>query len=114
MNAESQAVLDLTCALIAQRSNTPDDAGCCEILASRLRPLGFQIEYLNAEGVTNLWATRGSGRPLTILAGHTDIVPTGPLEQWTSPPFAGTVRTSACNPTGKAARWPCRCAPSWR
>jgi succinyl-diaminopimelate desuccinylase len=104
LNAESQpsSVLDLACALIARRSNTPDDAGCCEILASRLRPLGFQIEYLDAEGVTNLWATRGSGRPLTILAGHTDIVPTGPLEQWTSDPFRPTVRDGVLYGRGAA------------
>ncbi|MCC2654904.1 MAG: succinyl-diaminopimelate desuccinylase [Panacagrimonas sp.] len=103
MNAESpSSVLDLTCALIARRSNTPDDAGCCEVLASRLRPLGFSIEYLDAEGVTNLWATRGSGRPLTILAGHTDIVPTGPLEQWSSDPFVPSVRDGVLYGRGAA------------
>ena len=102
MNADSPSVLDLTRALIAQRSNTPDDAGCCEILAARLRPLGFAIEYLDAEGVTNLWATRGSGRPLTILAGHTDIVPTGPLEQWSSDPFVPTVRDGVLYGRGAA------------
>lgn len=95
-------VLDLTSALIAQRSNTPDDAGCCEIIANRLRPLGFQIEYLNAEGVTNLWATRGSGAPLTILAGHTDIVPTGPREQWASDPFVPEVREGVLYGRGAA------------
>jgi succinyl-diaminopimelate desuccinylase len=103
LNAESpSSVLDLTCALIARRSNTPDDAGCCEVLASRLRPLGFSIEYLDAEGVTNLWATRGSGRPLTILAGHTDIVPTGPLEQWSSDPFVPSVRDGVLYGRGAA------------
>lgn len=92
MRGEENPVLDLTRALIERRSNTPDDAGCCELIAARLRAVGFEIEYLNAEGVTNLWATRGSGRPLTILAGHTDVVPTGPLEQWTSDPFKPEVR----------------------
>lgn len=96
------AVLDLACALIAQRSNTPDDAGCCEILAARLRPLGFQIEYFNAGGVTNLWATRGRGRPLTILAGHTDIVPTGPLELWKSDPFKPEIRDGVLYGRGAA------------
>lgn len=102
MDAETQSVLELTCALIAQRSNTPDDAGCCEILESRLRALGFSIEYLNAEGVTNLWATRGSGRPLTILAGHTDVVPTGPMEQWSTDPFRPTVRDGVLYGRGAA------------
>jgi len=102
VSLSSQAVLDLTCALIAQRSITPDDAGCCEIIASRLRPLGFTIEYLDAGGVTNLWATRGHGRPLTILAGHTDIVPTGPLEQWTSDPFRPEIRNGVLYGRGAA------------
>ena len=96
------AVLELCSALIAQRSNTPDDAGCCSILESRLRPLGFQIEYFNAEGVTNLWATRGSGAPLTILAGHTDVVPTGPLAQWSSDPFKPEIRDGVLYGRGAA------------
>ena len=96
------AVLELSRALIAQRSNTPDDAGCCGILESRLRPLGFQIEYFNAEGVTNLWATRGSGAPLTILAGHTDVVPTGPLAQWSSDPFTPEIRDGVLYGRGAA------------
>ena len=98
----STAVLDLARALIAQRSNTPDDAGCCGIVESRLRPLGFQIEYFNAEGVTNLWATRGSGAPLTILAGHTDVVPTGPLAQWSSDPFKPEIRDGVLYGRGAA------------
>lgn len=83
---------DLLSELIACRSLTPDDAGCCRIIGARLERLGFKLEYLNKEGVTNLWATLGSGAPLTILAGHTDVVPTGPLEQWHSDPFQPTVR----------------------
>lgn len=85
--------LDLLKTLIARPSNTPDDAGCCEALMQRLAPLGFTAEYFNAGGVTNLWATlrRGDG-PLMVLAGHTDIVPTGPLEAWTSAPFTPTER----------------------
>ncbi len=97
-----QDVLDLASALIAQRSNTPDDAGCCEIIASRLRPMGFNIEYVDAGGVTNLWATRGSGRPLTILAGHTDVVPAGPLDQWTSDPFRPAIRDGVLYGRGAA------------
>lgn len=86
------SVLALTQELIARRSLTPDDAGCCELIGARLRRLGFTLEDLNAEGVTNLWATRGSGGPLVVLAGHTDIVPTGPREAWSSDPFEPTQR----------------------
>jgi succinyl-diaminopimelate desuccinylase len=87
------ATLDLLKALIARPSNTPDDAGCCALLMQHLEPLGFTAEYFNAEGVTNLWATlsRGDG-PLFVFAGHTDVVPTGPLDQWTSDPFTPTER----------------------
>ena len=85
------SVLELTRELISRRSLTPDDAGCCEVIGARLARLGFKLEYLNAEGVTNLWATRsptgGSGGPLVVLAGHTDIVPSGPREAWQSDPF---------------------------
>ncbi|MAY26148.1 MAG: succinyl-diaminopimelate desuccinylase [Polycyclovorans sp.] len=86
------ATLELLTALVARPSNTPDDAGCCDLLMARLQPLGFAAEYFNAGGVTNLWASlrRGDG-PLMVLAGHTDVVPTGPLDQWRSPPFEPTV-----------------------
>lgn len=86
------AVLSLARELIARASNTPDDAGCCGLIETRLRALGFNAEYLNAEGVTNLWATIGSGAPLTILAGHTDVVPAGDLAQWHSDPFSPEIR----------------------
>ncbi len=78
--------------LIARRSITPDDAGCQQILADRLAPLGFACETI-ASGpdtfrVTNLWARRAGRSPRTVVfAGHTDVVPTGPLEQWHSNPF---------------------------
>ena len=78
--------------LIARRSITPDDAGCQDLLAARLAPLGFACETL-ASGpesfrVTNLWAKRaGSGARTVVFAGHTDVVPTGPVEQWHSNPF---------------------------
>ncbi len=96
------AVLDLAQQLIARRSLTPDDAGCCELIGARLQKVGFKLEYLNAEGVTNLWATFGSGAPLTILAGHTDVVPTGPLDQWESDPFTPTVRDGVLYGRGAA------------
>lgn len=96
------AVLDLARELISRPSLTPADAGCCEVLAARLGALGFAIEWLNCNGVTNLWATRGSGQPLTVLAGHTDVVPTGPLDKWRSDPFAPQVRDGVLYGRGAA------------
>ena len=84
--------LELARALIARRSVTPEDGGCQELLAARLRPLGFQVEPLVSNGVTNLWARRGTQPPLVCFAGHTDVVPTGPLGQWGSDPFLPTER----------------------
>ena len=84
--------LELARALIARRSVTPDDGGCQELLAARLRPLGFHVEPLVSNGVTNLWARRGTQPPLVCFAGHTDVVPTGPLGEWRSDPFVPTER----------------------
>ena len=84
--------LQLARQIIARPSVTPDDAGCTEIFAARLKPLGFSCEFINRNGVTNLWARRGSAKPLFVFAGHTDVVPTGPLDKWTSPPFAPEIR----------------------
>ena len=78
--------------LIARRSVTPDDAGCQAWLADKLAPLGFKIEVVNQGGVSNFWARRGNTAPLICFAGHTDVVPTGPLEQWTSDPFMPSQR----------------------
>ena len=78
--------------LIARRSITPEDGGCQEVLAARLRPLGFRFETLASAGVTNLWGRRGTASPLVCFAGHTDVVPTGPLDRWLSDPFAPTER----------------------
>ena len=85
-------VLDLAQRLIARRSVTPDDAGCIDLLAAALEPLGFNCERISMNGVENLWARRGSAAPLVCFAGHTDVVPTGPLDQWGSDPFAPTIR----------------------
>ena len=89
-------VLEKARALIARPSVTPEDAGCLDLIASWLTPLGFHIERMDAGGVSNLWARRDPpgkrGGRLICFAGHTDVVPTGPLEQWTSPPFEPTVR----------------------
>jgi len=87
-----KSALELSRELIARRSVTPADAGCQALLAERLTKAGFQCEDASVGGVTNLWARRGSGRPLFCFAGHTDVVPTGPLEQWHSDPFVPTVR----------------------
>jgi len=84
--------LDLAMQLIARPSVTPNDAGCQEILSARLAAIGFRIESLRFGEVLNLWAERGVGEPLVVFAGHTDVVPTGPREHWTSDPFTPTVR----------------------
>lgn len=86
------ATLALTRELISRRSITPDDAGCQTLIIERLAPLGFVIERIEANGVSNLWARHGSTRPLLCLAGHTDVVPAGPLDKWHTDPFAPAER----------------------
>ncbi|MFP5344930.1 MAG: M20/M25/M40 family metallo-hydrolase, partial [Gammaproteobacteria bacterium] len=86
------ATLGLLKELIARRSLTPDDAGCQQLIAQSLTPLGFKIEHLRFGDVDNLWARRGALAPLFVFAGHTDVVPTGPLDQWKSDPFTPTLR----------------------
>lgn len=85
-------VLDLTQALIARDSVTPNDAGCLDMIAERLRPLDFHLEFISTGGVTNLWARRGKIAPVICFAGHTDVVPTGPLDNWNSNPFKPEIR----------------------
>jgi succinyl-diaminopimelate desuccinylase len=84
--------LALTEELIALSSVTPEDKGCQLRLIELLSPLGFQCETIQSDNVTNLWARRGTAQPLLVFAGHTDVVPTGPLEQWQSNPFVPTHR----------------------
>jgi succinyl-diaminopimelate desuccinylase len=84
--------LELTKQLIALPSVTPVDHGCQQLIAERLAPLGFQAEYLNFEEVENLWLRRGSAGPVFCFAGHTDVVPTGPLTAWESAPFQPEIR----------------------
>jgi succinyl-diaminopimelate desuccinylase len=87
-----QGALELAQELIRRRSVTPEDAGCQEFLASRLAAAGFTCEPMRFGEVSNLWARRGTGRPLLCFAGHTDVVPTGPLSEWHSDPFVPTLR----------------------
>ena len=82
-----RSALDLARQLIARRSVTPEDAGCQDLVAQRLAAAGFGCESLRCGEVINLWARRGSGHPLVCFAGHTDVVPPGPLERWQSDPF---------------------------
>ncbi len=86
------AVLALLGELIACPSVTPDDAGCMELVAARLAALGFALERIDRNGVANLWARRGSARPLLCFAGHTDVVPPGDIGSWRSDPFAASLR----------------------
>ena len=85
-------VLDLVCALIERPSVTPEDAGCQSLIAEQLAPHGFTAEPMPSADVQNLWLRHGAGEPLLMFAGHTDVVPTGPLEQWSSDPFSPTIR----------------------
>ncbi len=93
---------DLARELIARVSVTPNDGGCQDLLAQRLTRLGFRIERMRFGEVENLWARRGSSAPLVCFAGHTDVVPTGPLEQWHSDPFVPTVRDGVLYGRGAA------------
>jgi succinyl-diaminopimelate desuccinylase len=86
------ATLDLTHDLIARASVTPADEGCQDLIGHRLAAIGFQVEHLHYGNVDNLWARRGAARPLLCFAGHTDVVPTGPLEEWRSDPFKPVIR----------------------
>lgn len=82
----------LTKELISKISITPEDAGCQTIIAERLAPVGFQIEHLRFANVDNLWARYGTESPVFVFAGHTDVVPSGTLENWHSDPFTPTVK----------------------
>jgi succinyl-diaminopimelate desuccinylase len=84
--------LELAKELIGRKSVTPEDGGCQEILGRRLSAAGFQCEPMKFGAVTNLWARRGAGHPVVCFAGHTDVVPTGPLAEWHSDPFVPTIR----------------------
>jgi len=88
--------------LISRESVTPEDAGCQDLLAQQLEPYGFRREQLNFAEVRNIWLKRGQDSPLFVFLGHTDVVPTGPLEYWDSPPFEPTIRESRLYGRGAA------------
>ena len=90
--SELSATVALSCKLIGRQSVTPEDAGCQQLIAERLAPLGFTAHWLNRGEVTNLWLRRGHEEPLLVFAGHTDVVPTGPATAWTTPPFEPSFR----------------------
>lgn len=94
--------LDLALQLMARRSVTPEDAGCLDLVIAQLEPLGFNCEIIAMNGVTNLWARRGKVAPLVCFAGHTDVVPTGPLDKWHNDPFAPVVKDGVLHGRGAA------------
>ncbi|HLD09539.1 MAG TPA: M20/M25/M40 family metallo-hydrolase, partial [Methylophilaceae bacterium] len=84
--------LELAKDLLSRRSNTPDDAGCQDVMIARLAKLDFKIERMHFGNVDNFYARRGTSGPLLVFAGHTDVVPTGPLDKWHTPPFDPTIK----------------------
>ena len=88
----SNPALALCCELIRRASVTPEDAGCQQLLAQRLEAIGFRCQHLRFDDVDNLWAERGEDGPILVFAGHTDVVPTGPEQNWQTPPFEPTVK----------------------
>jgi succinyl-diaminopimelate desuccinylase len=96
------STLDFARNLIRQPSVTPDDAGCQDLIADALQPAGFKAEFLTYGEVRNVWLRRGQVDPLLVFAGHTDVVPTGPIEQWHYPPFSATVQDGILHGRGAA------------
>src|SRR5574340_947347 len=93
---------ELAVELLRRKSLTPDDAGCHDLIAARLQNLGFHIERHCHHGVDNLWARKGTTAQVICFAGHTDVVPTGALDQWLSDPFEPTVRDGMLYARGAA------------
>jgi succinyl-diaminopimelate desuccinylase len=94
--------LELAIDLLKRRSLTPADADCQETMIARLEPLGFKIERMRFGEVDNFYARRGTSSPLIVFAGHTDVVPTGPLDQWHTPPFEPTIKDGMLYARGAA------------
>ncbi|MDE0280638.1 MAG: M20/M25/M40 family metallo-hydrolase, partial [Gammaproteobacteria bacterium] len=101
--------------LVRRPSITPEDSGCQALIAERLAGAGFHCETINRGGVTNSWIRRGDARPLFVLAGHTDVVPTGPESKWRHPPFEGVIAgdmlhgRGAADMKGSVAAFVCAC-----
>ncbi|MFK8080768.1 MAG: succinyl-diaminopimelate desuccinylase [Granulosicoccus sp.] len=91
MNKTHSETISLLINLVQRDSVTPEDKGCQTIIAERLENCGFIIEWINSGEVTNLWARRGTQSPLMVFAGHTDVVPTGNINSWTTPPFSAEI-----------------------
>ena len=96
------ATLELAQSLIARPSVTPEDGGCQPLIAARLATAGFRAETIARNGTTNLWLRRGTARPTVVFAGHTDVVPPGPREQWNSDPFVPEIRDGVLYGRGAA------------
>ncbi len=96
------ATLELVQSLIARASVTPEDGGCQPLIAARLAAAGFRAETIARNGTTNLWLRRGTARPTVVFAGHTDVVPPGPREQWDSDPFVPEIRDGVLYGRGAA------------
>jgi succinyl-diaminopimelate desuccinylase len=94
--------LDLTKNLINRKSVTPEDAGCQELMVNILKPLGFRIEDLTFADTKNIWARKGTAEPLFCFAGHTDVVPSGPEQNWQTPPFEATEKNGYVHGRGAA------------
>jgi succinyl-diaminopimelate desuccinylase len=94
--------LDLTKNLINRKSVTPEDAGCQELMVNILEPLGFRIEDLTFADTKNIWARKGTAEPLFCFAGHTDVVPSGPEQNWQTPPFEATEKNGYVHGRGAA------------
>lgn len=101
-NNTQSKTLELAIDLLSRQSNTPEDAGCQELMISRLEPLGFKIERMRFGNVDNFYARRGTTGPLLVFAGHTDVVPTGPLDKWFTPPFEPTIKDGMLYARGAA------------
>lgn len=102
VSQDDQATLELLQDLIRRPSVSPEDQGCLEIIAARLAPLGFKVERMSFGPVENIWARHGDVGPVLCFAGHTDVVPTGPREEWQTDPFEPVVRDGVLYGRGAA------------